>query len=123
MLLCQTHEKAAAISANFVLHLHAWPDAQLLDCPYGELNHITTRTTTNARTAAAANTSKLTADQHEIDKNVTNTSLKLHDTGDVGLLRLVQQGAAWDTHIATHSGTQNNQFVSYAADTTPKSST
>ena len=113
MLLCQTHEKAAAISTDFVLHTHAWPDAQLLDCPYGELNHITTRTATNTRTTAAANTTKLTVDLHEIDRNVTNTSLKQHDKGDVGLLRLVQQGAAWDTHITTQFGYTEQQICPY----------
>ena len=37
ILLCQLHEKAAAISKGFKLHCHGWPTIDLLKCPFKEL--------------------------------------------------------------------------------------
>ena len=99
ILLCQAHEKATAIPADFVIHSHGWPPTHIFDGPYCELKPFAYRTAAAARTAAATNTRKTATDLHDIEEIATNSSITKHVKGDVGLLRLVQQGAAWDAHI------------------------
>ena len=72
---------------------------QILDGPFCELKPFAFRTATAARTAAATNTRKTATELYDIDKIATNSSIAKHVQGDVGLLRMVQQGAAWDAHI------------------------
>ena len=104
ILLCQLHEKGTGLSHDFNLHAYGWPVIPLFDCPLCELLPTTTRIATTARTQANTNNRKTATHLHDIDHRATNSSAKIMEKGDLGLLKMVQQGAAWDTHIAVRTG-------------------
>ena len=90
ILLLQLNEKASALSKDFSLHTHGWPETNLITCPHQELKPTIARTAINARTKAQCNTRKSNANLHEIDRIATNHGTKKREKGDLGLLRLVQ---------------------------------
>ena len=109
LLLCSVHAKAAALADDFQLHNHGWPTKALLSCPYHELRPIAARLTINARALAKTSTRKSNSELYEIDRILTTRIYKQLDKGDAGLLRLVQQGAAWDKCIMHHMGNTSDR--------------
>ena len=55
-----------------------------------------------------ANKRKITTDLFCIDAAATNASANKFAKDDLGLLKLVQQGATWDKTLTIHTGTSKN---------------
>ena len=104
ILLCQAHEKAAAISTNFEVHTYGWPPTRILDGPYCELKPFATRVAVAARAIASTDARNTATDLHDIDPKATNCSSEHDDRGNLGLLRMVQQGAGWARNHANKIG-------------------
>ena len=96
ILLLQCHEKGTAIDKQFCLHQTRWPHTDLLECPFQDLYPTIARIATQARTLAHTDQRRLTTNLYDIDRVATNSSRKKHPKAELGLLRLVQQGATWD---------------------------
>ena len=59
---------------------------------------------TPPRTTAKTDGRKTATDLHEVGSLATNSSLTKMTKEDVGILRLVQQGAAWDKQLNIKTG-------------------
>ena len=96
-----------------MLHSAGWPQTDLLNCPLQELKPIVVRTAVDARTIAQMDQRKTAEDLHTIDRIATNASNKKNISSDMGLLRMIQQGAAWDRNIAAKIGNADSNICEY----------
>ena len=104
LLLNQLYEKGAGLSEGFVIHRRGWPPVDILKCPLQKLKPAVTIIATSARTRASQGKRKLNENLYEIDKLATNVSNKRLPRDERGILRLIQQGAAWDRVMTSKTG-------------------
>ena len=104
LILVQSHTYAAAISPNFCIHVFAWPTMDVFECLMCELKPAINNLFKHARTRADANSRKSTTGLFAIDEVVANAFAKKTPDDELGLLRLIQQGATWDRVVTATTG-------------------
>ena len=90
---------------RFHLHQTGWPDIDILECPFQDLYPTIARIAAQARTLSHTDQRKLSTNLFDIDRIATNASGKQHPRAEVGLLKVVQQGASWDKKHTAKAGT------------------
>ena len=111
LLLSQAHEKVVAIGPNFEMFQFGWPKVQMLECPLQELRPTFSRIARQARTKACTDCRKSSRNLVDLDIAATTCTYKKLTSDEIGIVKMVQQGATWDKKTDGQGESPNQHCV------------